>query len=127
MVYGNEGAPPLQRGKGNTRQKYRSVRGRPADAEQHRWLGRQRRGPRIMVRGARRTETAFGRFCSRTAITAVEAWKEMPPWQTLDLAKEHDKIGKSLSIPSFPACACLSLSLTNCQFVEASCLAKRLR
>ena len=57
----------------NTSQRHRSVRGRPADAERRRWWGRRRRGPRVVVRGAHRAETAFGRLCSRTAVTAAEA------------------------------------------------------
>jgi hypothetical protein len=45
-----------------------------------------------VVRGARRAETAFEwlLLANGRCRNGVEALKEIPPWQTFDLAKEQD-------------------------------------
>ena len=71
-------------------------------ADRRRWRRRRRREPSGAVRAAHRAETAVRRLSqlSGTAATAVEAEKEIPPWQTLDLAKEQDMIRLAKAYPS---------------------------
>ena len=88
-------APPPAQHKTQTRER---TCGRAADRRRWREAGAERR---LVVHCARRAETASGGLgrvtrmaISRAAVTAVEEQKEaysgIPPWPTLDFAKEQD-------------------------------------